>query len=119
MIDELTGLEVPPEIAAATQEAQREAAAKLNYGQGGASEQQAQLNAFDYAACPSPGLSAMAAQTAPAPSALIPFDEFERRIRILRENGVRIYQDNLIKVQLDTFKRQPDPVPLAHETVST
>lgn len=100
MIDELTGLEVPPEIAAATVELERLAAQKVAASAGEPENTHPHL-------------------TPPSSPALIPFDEFERRIRVLRENGVRIYQDNLIKVQIDTFKRQPDPVPLAHETVST
>ena len=97
MVDELTGLEVPAEIAAESLEAQNLAAAKLS----------AQAAAY------------AAVKDVPAPTALIPFDEFERRIRVLRENGVRVYQDNVMKIQIDTFKRQPDPVPLAHEMQST
>lgn len=108
MVDELTGLEVPPEIAAATLEAERVAAARLNDAQ---------------AKQPAPTLPdavpGQCQRCGEHPATLIPFDEFERRIRTLRENGVRVYQDNLIRVQIDTFKRQPDPVPLAHETQST
>jgi len=43
--------------------------------------------------------------------ALIPFDEFQRRIEVLKANGVRAYKDNVMQVQLDTYKRQPDPRP--------
>jgi len=89
MVDEITGLKVPQEIASDAERVAREVADQLR------------------------------AEPIGAPSSLIPFDEFERRIRVLRENGVRIYQDNIIKVQIDTYKRQPDPVPLAHETQST
>lgn len=105
MIDELTGLEVPPEIAAATLEMEKKAHEAFK-------DKANQMREYTQQSATEPGPENL-------PPSLIPFDEFERRIRVLRENGVRIYQDNLIKVQIDTFKRQPDPVPLAHETVST
>jgi len=47
----------------------------------------------------------------PAEPALIPFEEFQRRIEVLKTNGVRAYKDNVMQVQLDTYKRQPDPRP--------
>jgi hypothetical protein len=55
----------------------------------------------------------------PAPPTIIPFDDLERRIKLLKENGVRNYRDPYMQVQIDTYKRQPDPAALLSETMST
>lgn len=53
--------------------------------------------------------------TAPSP---IPYEDLERRIKLLRENGVRTYRDPYMQVLIDTYRRQPGPTPVL-ETEST
>jgi len=140
MKDPQTGLEVPPEIAAAMQselnqsfERMKIAEAKSRFGDScshpGCEKVETRLSGL----CPKHDAEAMASlltaprytdspsppSSAPHQPPLIPFDEFERRIKLLRENGVRSYQDPYMRVQIDTYKRQPDPAALLAETFST
>jgi hypothetical protein len=125
MIDEDTGLEVPPEIAAATLEAEAKAKAALDPQLLAMCEHAQQVSdCGPYTTSPlcTHGRVSCAecrlGSTEALPVALIPFEEFERRIKLLKENGVRSYRDNVMQVQIDTYKRQPDPAAIA-ETFST